>query len=164
MLSDVRPPRRIQEAQARIATAESVLCQELGRSPKPTEVADHLGLPVDDVVEAMAADGCFSPASLDLPVGGPDGTALGEFLGDDDPRQPAAEARALLAPVVTQLEERDRHILYLRFFEDRTQQQIGDKLGVTQMQVSRLLSRILRNLRGELGEADPVARARIHSG
>jgi RNA polymerase sigma-B factor len=153
----VRPPRRIQEAQGLIARAESTLWQELGRSPKPTEIADHLALPLDEVIEAMAADGCFTPASLDRPVDSLDGAAtMGDLLGDSDLGQPAAEARAILAPVVPQLTERDRRILYLRFFEERTQEQIGEEIGVTQMQVSRLLSRILRDLRTELGKAEPA--------
>jgi len=154
----VRPPRRIQEAQGRIAQAEGALWQELGRSPKPTEIAAHLGLPLDEVIEAMAADGCFTPASLDRPVDSLNGvTTLGDLLGERDPDRLAAEARAVLAPVVTRLAERDRRILYLRFFEERTQEQIGEEIGVTQMQVSRLLTRILRDLRAELGKAEPVA-------
>jgi RNA polymerase sigma-B factor len=158
----VRPPRRIQEAQGRIARAESTLGQELGRSPKPTEIADHLGLPLDEVIEAMAADGCFTPASLDRPVDSLDGAAtLGDLLGDPDLSQPAAEARAILAPVVPQLTERDRRILYLRFFEERTQEQIGEEIGVTQMQVSRLLRRILRDLRTELDKAEPAILASV---
>lgn len=161
----VRPPRRIQEAQSRIVSAESALWQELGRSPKPSEVADHLDLPVDEVIEAMAADGCFHPTSLDRPVDGLNGAAtLGDLLGASDPRLPAAEARALLAPVVARLPERDRRILYLRFFEERTQQQIGEELGVTQMQISRLLSRILRDLRSELGRTEPQEHVRRQAG
>lgn len=158
----VRPPRRIQEAQSRIARAESALWQELGRSPKPTEVATHLALPVDMVTEAMVADGCFTPTSLDRPVDGLRGVStLGDLIGDVDPHQAAAEARALLAPVMTQLAERDRRILYLRYFEERSQEQIGQELGVSQVQVSRLLSRILRDLRAGLGEARRPAPAPV---
>lgn len=149
----VRPPRRVQEAQARITSAEGALSQELGRPPRPTEIAAHLGLEVDDVIEALAADGCFAPSSLDRPVasnvdGG--GIPLRDFLGDTDPSAPAAEARVVLAPVVQRLKPRDRRIVYLRFFEQRSQQEIADEIGVTQMQVSRLLSRILRDLHTDL--------------
>lgn len=154
----VRPPRRIQEAQGQIARAESTLWQQLGRSPKPTEIADYLALPLDEVIEAMAADGCFTPASLDRPVDSLNGAgSLGDLLGDSDEGQLAAEARAILAPVVPRLTERDRRILYLRFFEERTQEQIGEEIGVTQMQVSRLLNRILRDLRIELGKAEELS-------
>jgi RNA polymerase sigma-B factor len=149
----VRPPRRIQETQARITTAEGELTQELGHSPRPSEIADHLGIDVNDVIEAMSADGCFAPAPLDRPVAGLDGvglTTIGDLLGEEDPSQPGAEARLVLAPAVRLLKERDRRILFLRFIEDRTQQEIAEDIGVTQMQVSRLLARIMRDLRIEL--------------
>jgi RNA polymerase sigma-B factor len=149
----VRPPRRVQETKAGISTAEGELLQDLGRSPRPSEIADHLGVEVDDVVEAMSADGCFAPAPLDRPVGGPDGdglTTVGDLIGEEDRSQPAAEARIALAPAVGLLKKRDRRILYLRFFEDRSQQEIAHDIGVSQMQVSRLLTRIMRDLRTEL--------------
>ncbi len=98
--------------------------------------------------------------SLDRPVDGLRGVStLGDLIGDVDPHQAAAEARALLAPVV--LAERDRRILYLRYFEELSQEQIGQELGVSQVQVSRLLSRILRDLRAGLGEARRPAPAPV---
>jgi len=151
----VRPPRRIQETQARITRAEGELVQLYGRSPRPSEIAEHLGIEIDDVVDAMSADGCFSPSSLDRPLTTGDGAGfatVADLLGEEDASQPAAEARVTLAPVVRKLKERDRRILYMRFFEERTQQEIADDIGVTQMQVSRLLSRIMRDLRTELTE------------
>jgi RNA polymerase sigma-B factor len=157
----VRPPRRIQETQARITRAEGELVQHYGRRPTPEETAEHLGADVPDVIEAMGADGCFAPSSLDRPLTNSDGSGfatVGDLLGDDDASQIAAEARVTLAPVVRRLKERDRRILYMRFFEERTQQEIADDIGVTQMQVSRLLSRIMRDLRDELledGEVTP---------
>ena len=156
----VRPPRRVQEAQARITRAESALSQELGRPVRPSEIAARLDMDLDDVIEALAADGCFSPSSLDRPVataGEPGGVALGDLLGEDDPSTPAAEARVVLAPVVRQLKARDRRIVYLRFFEQKSQQEIADEIGVTQMQVSRLLARILRDLRKELDSTNEAA-------
>lgn len=157
----VRPPRRVQEAQARITRAEGALSQELGRPARPSEIAAHLDMCLDDVIEALAADGCFSPSSLDRPVtvnddGG--GIALVDFLGEADQARPAAEARVVLGPVVRQLKPRDRRIVYLRFFEQRSQQEIADEIGVTQMQVSRLLARILRDLRRDLTAGDSVPR------
>ncbi len=149
----VRPPRRVQEAQGRITRAEGALAQVTGRPPTPEELAEHLEVEVGDVVEALAADGCFAPSSLDRPmttVDDSNGGTLGDFLGGVDPAQDAAEARAVLAPVVRRLKPRDRCILYLRFFEQRSQQEIADEIGVTQMQVSRLLARILRDLRADL--------------
>ena len=117
---------------------------------------------MDVVIEAMVADGCFTPTSLDRPIDGLRGVStLGDLIGDVDPHQAAAEARALLAPVMAQLAERDRRILYLRYFEERSQEQIGQELGVSQVQVSRLLSRILRDLRAGLGEARRPAPAPV---
>jgi RNA polymerase sigma-B factor len=160
----VRPPRRVQETQARITQVETALAQALGRPPRPSEIAAKLDLDVEEVVEALAADGCFSPSSLDRPVaasGEAGGVPLGDFLGETDPGTPAAEARVVLGPAVRGLKPRDRRIIYLRFFEQRSQQEIADEIGVTQMQVSRLLARILRDLRGELtaGRQRQVARA-----
>ena len=150
----VRPPRRIQEIQARITRAEGDLAQDLGRRPRPGELAAHLRVGAAEVREAMAVDGCFAPSSLDIPVAGPGGVAsatVGDMLGTEDRSQAAAEARVALAPALRRLNERDRRILYMRFVEERSQQEIGDAIGVTQMQVSRLLARILRDLRADLG-------------
>jgi RNA polymerase sigma-B factor len=140
----------VQELQGGIAKASNDLTQLLGRSPTPAEVAAELGVDVEAVIEALAADGAFTPASLDVPVG-EDGTAsLGDLMPDDDTGFASAEARVLLGPVVRALSVRDRRILELRFFEGWTQEQIARDIGVTQMQVSRLLARILRDLRSEL--------------
>ena len=146
----VRPPRRVQELQAQISRASSELSQTLHRSPKPSEVAEFLAVEVQSVIEALAADGCFTPASLDVPVGEDGSTSLGELLGGEDADLGRAEARILLAPAVRRLAPRDRRILELRFFHGWTQEQIAGDIGVTQMQVSRLLARILGDLRAEL--------------
>ena len=146
----VRPPRRIQELQAQISRASNELSQTLHRSPKPSEVAEFLSIDVDAVIEALAADGCFTPASLDVPVGEDGNGSLGELLGGDDADMGRAEARILLGPAVRKLKDRDRRIIELRFFYGWTQEQIAQDIGVTQMQVSRLLSRILSDLRAEL--------------
>ncbi len=148
----VRPPRRVQELQARISAAEGELTAGLGRSPRPSEIAAHLDESVDAVSEALATDGCFTPTSLDRPVGEDADLPLGELIGSEETGQGAVEARVVLAPVVRDLPDRDRRILMLRFFRGWTQQEIAEDIGVTQMQVSRLLSRILTDLRGRLGE------------
>jgi RNA polymerase sigma-B factor len=146
----VRPPRRVQELQGQIAKASSELTQRLGRSPKPSEVAEELGLEIESVIEALAADGAFTPASLDVPVGADGAATLGDLMPDDSEGLESAEARVMLGPAVRALAPRDRRILELRFFEGWTQEQIAQDIGVTQMQVSRLLSRILRDLRNVL--------------
>jgi len=146
----VRPPRRVQELQGQIAKASSELTQQLGRSPRPTEVAELLGLDVESVIEALAADGAFTPASLDVPVGEDGAATLGDLMPDEGMEFASAEARVVLGPAVRKLGPRDRRILELRFFHGWTQEQIAQDIGVTQMQVSRLLSRILKDLREEL--------------
>jgi len=146
----VRPPRRVQELQGSIAKLSSELTQRLGRSPRPSEVAHRLGIDVENVIEALAADGAFTPASLDVPVGEDGAATLGDLMPDDNIEFSSAEARVVLGPAVRRLAARDRRILELRFFEGWTQEQIAQDIGVTQMQVSRLLSRILKDLRAEL--------------
>lgn len=147
----VRPPRRIQELQSRILAAAADLTQELGRSPRPSEIAARLDTPVGEIEEALGAEGCFTPSSLDRPVGaGPDAPSLGDVLPGDDADHEAVDARVILAPAVRRLDERDRRILHLRYFNGWTQEEIAREIGVTQMHVSRLLTKILGRLRSEL--------------
>jgi RNA polymerase sigma-B factor len=153
----VRPPRRIQELQARITTADAELSQSLGRSPRPSEIAVHLRESCDDVNEALATVGCFTPSSLDRPAGENGTMTISDLLGGEDAAKGAVEARAMLAPVVSRLCERDRRILLLRFFRGWTQQEIAEDIGVTQMQVSRLLTRIMSDLRKDLEDRDGTA-------
>lgn len=151
----VRPPRRIQETQTRVSAERAELTQRLGREPTLQELAAAAGVDVDSVREALSADGCFQPSSLDRPVGDDASTSLGELIegGSDEVEHEAVEARVLLAPVVRRLSERDRRILQLRYFEGCTQQEIADDIGVSQMQVSRLITRIIRDIRRGLPEA-----------
>lgn len=156
----VRPPRRIQELQAEISAASARLTHELGRVPSPGMIAAELGTDPAEVVEALAADGCFAPSSLDRSSGAvdDDGGSLADVLGDDDPGFAHAEALVALRPLCQQLSERDRRIIYLRFFHEWTQAKIAEEFGVTQMQISRLLSRILRDMRNQLTDlhTDPM--------
>lgn len=160
----VRPPRRIQEAQQAINQSRSDLLQQLGREPRVSELAETLNLDQETVIEALSADGCYTPASLDRPVGGEsDGDAgartLGSVLGSDDPDFASCEARVVLRPLLARLEPRDRTVLKLRFVDGLTQREVGEAIGVTQMQVSRILSRIFDTLREEVGEVPEIARA-----
>jgi RNA polymerase sigma-B factor len=156
----VRPPRRIQELQAEISAAAARLTHESGRVPSAQVLAAELGTDPGEVVEALAADGCFAPSSLDRSSGtvDDDGSSLADVLGDVDPGFAHAEAVVALRPLCQRLSERDRRIIYLRFFHEWTQARIAQEFGVTQMQVSRLLSRILRDMRNQLADlqADPV--------
>jgi RNA polymerase sigma-B factor len=150
----VRPPRRITELQADISAATADLTQQLGRSPRPREVARALERSEDEVVEALACDGAFSPASLNVPVGTDGTTTVGDYLIADNVEAERAEARMLLGPAIRTLSDRDRLILELRFFHGWSQEKIGAEIGVTQMQVSRLLGRILTDLRAAIGDID----------
>ena len=145
----VRPPRSVQEVQARVTAAEGELTQRLGRAPRPAEVAAHLDVPLQLVLDSLNATGCFTPVSLDAPgLDGEDDPT--RSMGDLDPAFASAEARLALRPLMEELTERERRIIELRFFENRTQTQIGDEVGVTQEQVSRLITQILARLRRSL--------------
>lgn len=151
----VRPPRRVQELQWRVSRSLQELSQELGREPTSAEIQVDVDCSPEQMDEALRGFGAFAPASLDAPNKGAEDLTLGDALPDSrDDGTRAAEARAVLGPVVRRLSERDRHIVYLSFFEQRSQSQIGADLGVTQMQVSRLLKRIMRTLRDQLEDSE----------
>jgi len=147
----VRPPRRIQELQAVVSKARARLEQRYGREPTVDDIAAEVGESTTAVEEALAADGCFAPSSLDRRVSDDGSATLGDLLPAADSDLEAAEARLMLDPVVRRLGPRDRMILRMRFWEGLTQREIGEEIGVTQMQVSRLLTRILTDLRDEIG-------------
>ncbi|MBW9215185.1 sigma-70 family RNA polymerase sigma factor [Mumia sp. zg.B53] len=152
----VRPVRRVQETRAQVVACVEELVQTLGETPTPEAVAQHLALPVEEVNEAMAADGCYHPSSLDSP--GINGVgSLADVLGETDDAFARAEEKASLAPLVRRLSDRDRETLALRYFHQWTQEQIAGQLGVTQMQVSRILSRIVAQLREQLGDGTLAA-------
>jgi RNA polymerase sigma-B factor len=156
----VKPPRRIQELQAELSAAAGRLMHETGRRPCLVELADELDVDVATVQEALAADGCFSPSSLDRPSSSEDaGATLADVLGDQDAGFDRAEALVALRPVCQTLSERDRRIVYLRFFGEWTQARIAEEFGVTQMQISRVLTRILSDLREQLGDVDAPRRS-----
>jgi RNA polymerase sigma-B factor len=153
----VRPPRRVQEAQQSITRARPDLVQELGREPTVSELVAGTGLEEETVIEALTADGCYAPASLDRPMtgddlGDPRARTLGEVLGGEDTDLSRCEIRVALRPLLSSLPARDREVLRLRFFEGLTQREVGEVIGVTQMQVSRILTRIFATLREQLGE------------
>ncbi|MCR1786396.1 sigma-70 family RNA polymerase sigma factor [Nocardioides carbamazepini] len=155
----VRPPRRIQEIRPRVVAAEEELGQQLGRPPTPQELADELDCSTAEVEEALACGELAHAASLDEPVAAT-GSPLGELLPTLEPGFEQSEAVAMLGPACRKLKPRDRRILRMRFYEQRTQQEIADELGVTQVQVSRLLQRIFTDLRRAVGAHAPGGRPR----
>jgi RNA polymerase sigma-70 factor (sigma-B/F/G subfamily) len=152
----VKPPRRIQELQAEISASAARLTQTQGSIPSAADIAADLGLGVAEVDEAMVADGCFAPSSLDRRSAtvDDDSGSLADVLGEDDAGFASAEAIVALRPLCAELSERDRRIIYLRYFHEWTQARIAEEFGVTQMQISRLLARILGQLRHRLGSLD----------
>lgn len=148
----VRPTRRIQELKSQITGCTEILRQTLGHAPSAAEIADYLGKTLDNVNEALSADSCFLPASLDIRVGESGGSSRGELIGETDPDFDHAEIRSSLRPCLDKLNAEDRQIIAHRFVDQWTQEQIAQDLGVSQMQISRCLSRIMLTLRKELGE------------
>ncbi|MEU9736747.1 RNA polymerase sigma factor SigF [Streptomyces sp. NPDC048002] len=149
----VHVPRRLQEARTELARASEELRSRLGRSPKVSELAALMNLSEDEVIEAQIAANGYNSASLDAAITGDadEGeAALSEFIGEEDTALELVENIHALAPLVAELDERDRLILHLRFVEERTQAQIGEQLGVSQMHISRLITRILARLRSGL--------------
>ncbi|HET7659076.1 MAG TPA: sigma-70 family RNA polymerase sigma factor [Oryzihumus sp.] len=147
----VRPPRRMQELQAAVRRAEEDLLQSLGRTPTAEEVARDLGVDVADVHEARVTEGALTPLSLDAPVG--DGSStLADLVPDADDVFDRVDQHESLLPVLADLNEREQLVLLLRFVYRYTQDRIGVEIGVSQMQVSRLLRGILRKLRERLDE------------
>ncbi|WBQ08303.1 sigma-70 family RNA polymerase sigma factor [Kribbella sp. CA-293567] len=146
----VRPPRRIQEIQSELTAAEGELASTLHRWPTDHELADAIGVPVDHVIDAKRAQGCFRPSSLDAPLPSTPTLSLASTLADDCDTYQLVDSIEALRPVVADLPDRDRLILHRRFVDHRTQAEIGAEIGVSQMQVSRLLREIILLLRSAL--------------
>ena len=152
----VRPPRRVQEVQGSIAAAEPELIQRLGHVPTDAETAAALGTDAAEVAEASSVRGCFTTLSLDAPGSVEGGTSLLDTVADDEDGYDLVENVHTLTPAVASLGDRDKRILELRFRNGFTQEEIGQELGVSQMQVSRLLRGILDRLRTDLAALDGV--------
>jgi RNA polymerase sigma-B factor len=144
----VRPPRRIQELQAELSERAEHCAQLHGHLATRDELADSTGRRAFEVGEAMAADGCYMPRSLDWDAG--DGPSLGEVVGQPEHGFEQVEAIEAIQGAVRQLSPRERRLIYLRFFEEQTQAEIAKEFGVTQMQISRLLRRVLGRMRDRL--------------
>ncbi|MEU6770476.1 RNA polymerase sigma factor SigF [Streptomyces sp. NPDC046759] len=145
----VHVPRRLQEARVQLARATEELRSRLDRNPTVKELSELMSLPEEEVREARLAANGYNSASLDAAIGtSEDGeAALQDFIGVEDGALELVEDFHALAPLIAELDERDRRIIHMRFVEELTQAQIGEHLGVSQMHVSRLLSRCLARLR-----------------
>lgn len=143
----VRLPRRVHDLHLKAQQSMDELTQELGRAPTLNELADSLGVSVDDVVEAIDAGGLRHNTSLEAPAGAGEDQALNTRLGTGDAHLAAVEGKLTLSPLLARLPERQQEILNLRFAVGCSQTEIARRVGVSQMQVSRLLSRSLAQLR-----------------
>ncbi|MBO0870224.1 MAG: SigB/SigF/SigG family RNA polymerase sigma factor [Micromonosporaceae bacterium] len=148
---DVRVPRRLQELKLDISEATSSLAQQLGRSPTVPDIADYLQRSEEEVLEGLESARAYSAVSLQTLVGtDEDGTELGNLVGVTDTELELAEFRAALGPALEMLSPREQKIVLLRFFGNMTQTQIAERIGISQMHVSRLLTRSLATLRDQL--------------
>ena len=157
----VRVPRRLQELRLAITAANSELTHLLGRSPTVADVAAHLGVTEEEVLEGLEGAYAYNATSLSTPVGPEGEQSLGDTLGAVDYGFELTELRMALGPALALLDERDRTILSMRFYGEKSQAEIGEQLGISQMHVSRLLARALAVLRREiLGDVPPDAARR----
>lgn len=149
----VRPPRRLQELGQEVRVAEAELGQTLQRPPTHADIADYLDMPEDRVVEATMAQWGRRPASLHTPTRTAD-LSLADALGADDSRLDAIECWVSLRSLIADLPARTRRILEMRFRDEMTQSQIAERLGISQMHVSRLLTQTMDSLRRALQDHD----------
>ena len=149
----IRVPRRLQELRMQITAATAELTQKLGRSPTPRELAEVIGCTWEEIIEGMESSNAYSTLSLDASDSSDDGPpSLLDTLGVVDHNLEHVEVRESLKPLLEGLDPREKRILLLRFFKNMTQSQIAEEIGVSQMHVSRLLTKTLKQLRTSLDQ------------
>lgn len=154
----IRVPRRIQETQRRLEDDDAApAVGDRYDNARLERLADLTGVSADQVNAALVARGCFTPASLDIEVGASGGARLADLLPADSSQIDAVDARLMLEPLWDGLSRRDKRVLRLRYYEERTQREIGEDLGVSQVQVSRILARIHLDLRRRLTDLPEAA-------
>jgi RNA polymerase sigma-B factor len=155
----VRVPRELQELALRVDKTASALSSKHGRAPTVAEIAAAMEVSEEQVLEALQAAGAYRAGSLDAPRSGVGEDSTGESVGDGIGMREGgferAEERATLEPMFARITERERLVLTLRFAEDLTQAEIGERIGVSQMQVSRLIRQALARLREGLRDGPP---------
>jgi RNA polymerase sigma-B factor len=151
----VRVPRDVQELKLKLDRMVAALTGELGRAPTAGELADRTGATVEQVLDALGAASAHYPDSLDRPVNEEGDDGLGQLLGGEDPGYEEVENVELVDGLLATLPERERLILRLRFEDELTQAEIGRRLGVSQMHVSRLIRKSIARLQ-QASEGDPL--------
>jgi RNA polymerase sigma-B factor len=155
----IKVPRRLQELSFRVNQAVDALTQKQQRSPTIAEIAEHLEVTSDDVLEALETSEAYNFVSLesDRNTDGAESFSILEYIGKDDVLMAVVDDRATLAAALKDLTPQEQRVLYLRFFEGQTQTDIAKQLDISQMQVSRLLRRTLKVLRDNLVREDGTA-------
>lgn len=143
----VRMPRRLQELHLRVRRASEELSHALGRPPTVSELAEHIGVDIDEVLSALDAGNAYRADSLDRPAPGEEDRRSDLAALDGDAGFVAIEQRSLVQDLLASLPERERRILELRFFQEMSQTEIAAEMGISQMHVSRLLRRTVEQLR-----------------
>ena len=148
----VKVPRRLKELHLRLGSATADLSQRLGRAPTASELAAELEMDRNEVIEGLVAGSSYNTLSIDSGGSGnnEDAPAIADTLGDVDTSLDQIENREALRPLLEGLPERERTVLVLRFFESMTQTQIAERVGISQMHVSRLLAKSLARLRDQM--------------
>lgn len=151
----VKVPRRLKDLQGQLVKVRAELSQQIGRAPTPSEVARHLGIEREAVMEATIASSNYSTLSTDIQTSTDDEyRSVGDTLGDLDPNIDKVVDLETVRPLIAALPDREKMVLVLRFFESMTQTQIAERMGYSQMHVSRLLAQALRKLREQVHEVD----------
>ncbi|XVV15167.1 SigB/SigF/SigG family RNA polymerase sigma factor [Actinoplanes sp. CA-131856] len=156
----IRVPRRLQELRIAISAANGTLTHLLGRPPTVADIAAHLGVTEEDVLEGLEGARAYSTTSLSTPVGDDRSQELGDTIGAEDHGFELAELRIALGPALASLAEREQRLLAMRFYGNRTQAEIAEQLGISQMHVSRLLAKALTRLRQLLDDDGQGRRSR----
>src|SRR3954447_7602638 len=144
---DLHVPRGLQERALKVDQVSQELSKRLGRSPTPNDIAEQTGFEIEDVIEALTARSAASETmSLDQPAAGQEEGSITDVIGAEDDRFDLIDHTATIEPILKALPEREQKILHMRFAQDMTQAEIADKIGVSQMQVSRLLRRSIARL------------------
>jgi RNA polymerase sigma-B factor len=144
---DLHVPRGLQERALKVEQVSQELSKRLGHSPTPNEIGEAAGITLEEVTEAMSARTAASETmSLDQPAAGQDEGSITDVIGVEDDRFDLIDHTATIEPILHALPERERRILHMRFAQDMTQAEIADRIGVSQMQVSRLLRRSIARL------------------
>ena len=148
----LRVPRAVQERRMKVNRAIPALTARLGRSPTTAEIAEHIQASSEDVLEALEAAVAYEPVSLDTSPGTEDDDETwAQTVGTEDPGYALVEYGATLAPAMKVLPKREQVILHMRFVEDMTQSQIAERIGISQMHVSRLIRKAIETMREEAG-------------